>query len=166
MPTTFRPAELLDHASTRRLVDDAFRPEDVVTFLDALRADGCILGEWVAEDEGEAIGHIVFSRVWVELPDGVLRNAAMLTPLAVKPGRQRQGVGIGLMNHSLAALEARGEQLFFVLGHPTYYPRAGFQSAPAEMVVSPWQGQAAFMARGALVPPGRLVLPRVIAEAH
>ena len=148
------------------LVDEAFRPEDVVTFLDALRADGCILGEWLAEEEGVPIGHIVYSRVWVERSDGILQDAAMLTPLAVKPGRQRQGVGVGLMNHSLAALEARGENLFFVLGHPTYYPRAGFQSAAAERVVSPWQGKAAFMARGAAVPAGRLVLPKVIAEAH
>ena len=70
------------------------------------------------------------------------------------------------MNHSLVALEARGEDLFFVLGHPTYYPRAGFQSAAAERVVSPWQGKAAFMARGTAVPAGRLVLPKVIAEAH
>lgn len=40
MPIAFRPAELRDHASTRQLVDEAFSPEDVVTLLDALRADG------------------------------------------------------------------------------------------------------------------------------
>jgi putative acetyltransferase len=166
MPIAFRLAELRDHASTRQLVDDAFRPEDVVTFLDALRADGCILGEWLAEEEGVPIGHIVFSRVWVERLDGVLQDAAMLTPLAVRPDRQRQGVGVDLMNHSLAALEARGEDLFFVLGHPTYYPRGGFQSAAAGKLVNPWQGQAAFMVRGAPVPAGRLIMPRVIADAH
>jgi putative acetyltransferase len=166
MSIIVRLAEPRDYASTRRLVDDAFRPEDVVTFLDAMRADVCILDEWVAESDGEIIGHIVFSRVWVERPDGVLLDAAMLTPLAVKPSRQRQGVGLSLMNHALASLEARGEHLFFVLGHPLYYPRAGFQSAPAEQVASPWQGQAAFMMRGASVPAGRLIMPRVIAEAH
>ena len=166
MSIAFRIAEPRDHGPTRQLVDEAFRPEDVVTFLDALRADGCILGEWLAEEEGVPIGHIVYSRVWVERSDGILQDAAMLTPLAVRPGRQRQGVGVGLMNHSLVALEARGEDLFFVLGHPTYYPRAGFQSAAAERVVSPWQGKAAFMARGTAVPAGRLVMPTVIAEAH
>lgn len=166
MSVNFRAAEPRDHLATRQLVDEAFRPEDVVTFLDGLRADRCILGEWLAQDDGMPIGHIVFSRVWVERPDGVLQPAAMLTPLAVRPGRQRRGVGLGLMKHSLAALEARNEDLFFVLGHPTYYPRAGFQSAAAERVASPWQGEAAFMVRGAAVPAGRLVLPKVIAEAH
>jgi putative acetyltransferase len=162
----FRPAVESDYANTRQLVEDAFRPEDVVTFLDALRADGCILGEWLAEAQDLPIGHIVFSRVWVERSDGVRHKAAMLTPLAVRPDRQREGVGLKLMNFALAALEARGEHLFFVLGHPTYYPRAGFRSAEAQKVQSPWRGEPAFMVRGASVPTGRLLLPKSIAEAH
>jgi hypothetical protein len=41
-----------DVPSTRKLVDDAFgaNGEDTAVFLDALRADGGILGEWLAED--------------------------------------------------------------------------------------------------------------------
>jgi putative acetyltransferase len=112
MSLTLRPAELRDHASTRQVVYDAFRPEDVVTFLDALRAEGCILGEWLAEEECEPLGHIVFSRVWVERLDGVRQEAAMLTPLAVRRDRQREGVGLKLMNHSLAALESRSIGIF------------------------------------------------------
>jgi len=161
-----RTALPTDHPSTRKLVDDAFAPEDVVTFLDALRADGCILGEWVAEDQSGTIGHIVFSRVWVERPDGARIDAVMLTPLAVRPDRQRQGVGLKLMNQALTHLESRGEHLFFVLGHPEYYPRAGFRAVAAEQVSSPWPGEPAFMARGRNVPIGRLVLPAVIADAH
>jgi hypothetical protein len=60
---------------------DAFRSrgfEDAATFLDALRADGCILGEWLAEDSSGPAGHIVFSRVWLEQRDGNRLNAAML----------------------------------------------------------------------------------------
>ena len=66
MEVVFRTVEPCDYGSTREVVDAAFRPEDVVTFLDALRADGCILGEWLAEDSSGPIGLIVFSRVWVE----------------------------------------------------------------------------------------------------
>jgi putative acetyltransferase len=146
-------------------VDAAFRPEDIATFLDALRADGCILGEWLAEEGDEPLAHIVFSRVWVERLDGVRQEAAMLTPLAVRPDRQRQGLGLILMTHALAMLEKRGEHLFFVLGHPAYSPRAGFQSAAARTVLSPWQGKTAFVVRGASVPAGRLVMPSVIADA-
>jgi putative acetyltransferase len=161
-----RAVEHQDLASTRKLVDDAFRPQDVVTFLDSLRADGCILGEWLAEDSSGPLGHIVFSRAWVELPDGERVQAAMLTPLAVRPDRQRVGIGTRLMDFALKALEARGEALFFVLGHPEYYPRAGFCSVAASRVASRWSGRPSFMARGVFVPEGRLVLPSAIADAH
>jgi putative acetyltransferase len=165
MELRFRVAERHDHALTRKVVEDAFRSEDVATFLDALRAAGCILGEWLAEDSSGPVGHIVFSRVWVEPQDGNRLPAAILTPLAVRPDRQRVGTGVRLMDYALKSLETRGETLFFVLGHPTYYPRAGFRSALAQDVGSPWPGNPAFMARGTFVPKGRLVLPAVIADA-
>lgn len=166
MAIVVRPVERHDYASTRKVVDDAFRPEDVVTFLDALRADGCILQEWLAEDSSGPVAHIAFSRVWVQQPDGNRTKAAMLTPLAVRPDRQRIGIGSRLMDHAIRELEAHGETLFFVLGHPEYYPRAGFRSAPAQGIASPWPGDPAFMARGAFVPEGRFVMPSVIADAH
>jgi hypothetical protein len=58
------------------------------------------------------------------------------------------------------------ESLFLVIGHPTYYPRVGFQSDLAVSVESPWGKNAAFMARGTSIPAGRLVLPKSIAAAH
>jgi putative acetyltransferase len=169
MDVEFRRVETRDYASTRKLVDDAFRSsgsEGTAEFLDALRADGCILGEWLAEDSSGPVGHIVFSRVWLERRNGSRLEAAMLTPLAVRPNRQRLGIGTRLMEHALRKLESQGETLFFVLGHPNYYPRAGFRSGSIAGVESPWPGNPAFMARGTDVPEGRLVMPRVIAETH
>ena len=169
MDARFRCVDVRDHASTRQLVDDAFRfkgSEDTATFLDALRADGCILGEWLAEDSSGPIGHIVFSRVWLEQRNGNRLSAAMLTPLAVRPDRQRRGIGTQLMDHALEKLESQGETLFFVLGHPNYYPRVGFRPASPAGVESPWPGNRAFMVRGSFVPEGRLVMPSVIADAH
>lgn len=154
-----------DDGGTRDLVDAAFRPEDVVSFLDALRADSCVLGEWVAEDEGELVGHIVFSRVWVEPPGGERLPAAMLSPLAVRPDRQRTGIGTALMRDALAALEDRGETLFLVLGHPDYYPRVGFRAELTTEIDSPWAGNPAFMARASTSPKGKLILPQPIIEA-
>lgn len=153
-----------DHASTRRVVDQAFRPEDVVTFLDALRADGCILDEWIAEDESGLLGHIVFSRAWVEQQNGERLPAANLTPLAVRPDRQRSGVGTALMDFAIKELEARGETLFLVLGHPDYYPRAGFRADLAAKVENPWPGNPAFMARAEVAPEGKLILPQPIID--
>jgi putative acetyltransferase len=166
MEVRFRAVDTHDIIPTRPIVEAAFRPEDVVTFLDALRADDCILGEWLAEDSSGPVGLIVFSRVWVEQQNGDRVKGAMLTPLAVRPDRQRQGIGLRLMDHALRSLEARGETLFLVLGHPGYYAKAGFRSAAAEAIASPWPGNPAFMVRGTSTPPGRLVLPAVIADAH
>jgi len=163
---TIRHGTPADYAATRQMVDDAFRPEDVVTFLDALRGDGCIMQEWVAEEAGDLVGHIIFSRVWLVEPDGQRHDAAILTPLAVRPDRQRTGIGCILTQHALTELEARGETLFVVLGHPDYYPRLGFSAQAAQCIQSPWPNEPAFMARGALIPSSRLEMPSVIAEAH
>jgi predicted N-acetyltransferase YhbS len=92
MKLNIREARSSDYAATRKLVEDAFGAEGMETaeFLDALRADTCILGEWLAEDWTGAIGHIVFSRVWLECRDDLsIQNATMLTPLAVRPERWR-----------------------------------------------------------------------------
>ena len=161
---TIRLVKPEDYERTRELVDQAFRPEDVITFLDALRADGCILDEWVAEDVSGLLGHLVFSRVWVEQQNGERLPAAMLTPLAVRPDRQRSGVGVALMNHAINELEARGETLFLVLGHPDYYPRAGFSAEKAAAIESPWTGNPAFMAHATTAPAGKLVLPKPIID--
>lgn len=165
MELHFRRAGDDDLRSTRDLVDQAFKPEDVAAFLDGLRADGCILGEWLAEDESGPVGHVVFSRVWVEGEDGARVKAAMLTPLAVRPDRQRSGIGQRLMAFALETLEGQGETLFFVLGHPEYYPKAGFRAELAADVESPWTGNSAFMARGQGACRGKLVLPAVIEAA-
>ena len=168
MQLRVRKAQVADHPATRQLVHDAFAadPEGTASFLDALRADNCVLGEWLAEEERGVVAHVAFSRVWVEPESGNLIRAAMLTPLSVRPDRQRSGLGRKLMEHALAELETAGEALFFVLGHPSYYPRVGFRSDLAATIASPWSGRPAFMVRGNDVPTGKLILPRSIAEAH
>lgn len=162
----FRKAVEADRPAITRIVDAAFRPEDVVTFLNALREDGCIIGEWVAETGGGIVAHIAFSRVWIETADNYRSPAAMLTPLAVHPDRQNRGIGTTLMDHAIRALETAGEDLFIVLGHPDYYPRAGFSAETVGDLKNPWQGNPAFMARGSVPPGGTLVLPPPIANAH
>ncbi|MFQ6553636.1 GNAT family N-acetyltransferase [Aestuariibius insulae] len=161
----FRRMRPEEASATRDLVEVAFAPEDVPTFLDGLRAAGCILGEWVAEEDGVLAGHVVFNRIGLVSGDGAERAAVMLTPLAVVPERQGQGIGTGLTRAALAELEADGEDLFFVLGHKDYYPRFGFRPVDASRIASRWGQTPHFMVRGADVPEGRLVLPQIIEEA-
>ena len=50
----------------------------------------------------------------------------MLSPLAVRPDRQRDGVGSLLVSETLRGLEDRPEPLVFLEGSPDFYVRLGF----------------------------------------
>jgi putative acetyltransferase len=82
----------------------------------------------LAIDDGAPVGHILFTRVTLQ---GQGLAAAILAPLAVKPGAQGEGVGGRLICVGLEQLLENGVELVFVLGHPGYYPKYGFQPAGA-----------------------------------
>ena len=50
----------------------------------------------------------------------------MLSPLAVSPEWQKQGVGSGLVRLGLEILAERGVPVVFLEGDPGYYSRLGF----------------------------------------
>lgn len=167
MNIRLRPVSPQDYTATRGIVDQAFETaEKVPEFLDELRGDGCIIGEWLAEDDSGVIAHIAFSRCHVAREDGHRLPACFLTPLAVRPDRQRQGIGQKLLHYALRELELRGDHLIFVIGHPDYYPKAGFYPVPAPAIASPWAGEPAFMMKGAFSARGVIKVPAVIGDAH
>ncbi|MDA3937637.1 MAG: N-acetyltransferase [Actinomycetota bacterium] len=79
--------------------------------------------------EGErAVGHVLFTSARLEdAPDPA--SIALLAPLAVMPEFQSRGVGGRLIERGLQMLTESGVDLIFVLGHPGYYPRYGFEPA-------------------------------------
>ena len=86
---------------------------------------------------GEVIGHVLGTRGHVG-PDPVLA----LGPLAVRPDRQRYGVGSALMHAILGAADALGEPLAALLGDPAYYRRFGFELGTVYQIIPPrpkWQ---------------------------
>ena len=84
----------------------------------------------VAVEKEQILGHILFTRV--DIVSGRAPVAAqILAPLAIRPGNQRQGIGGHLIEAGLQRLKADKVPLVFVLGHPDYYPRSGFQPAGA-----------------------------------
>ena len=79
--------------------------------------------------EGDrAAGHILFTRIDITGQEDAV-NAAILAPLAVRPEIHSQGIGGALVKEGLKRLAVSGVELVFVLGHPGYYPRHGFQTA-------------------------------------
>ncbi len=82
----------------------------------------------VAEVEGRIVGHVLFTAVRIQ---GESQHvlAQILAPVAVLPSHQSRGVGGALIREGLKQLSAASVGLVFVLGHPEYYPRFGFQAA-------------------------------------
>jgi putative acetyltransferase len=75
-----------------------------------------------------AVGHILFTSASLsgDHPDVKI---SLLAPLAVVPDMQKQGIGGRLIKEGLAQLKESGVALVFVLGHPKYYPKHGFNPA-------------------------------------
>lgn len=82
----------------------------------------------LAFEGDKAVGHILFTRARLD-GDGDSRPVMLLAPLAVVPDHQGKGIGGALIKHGLQMLSEAGVELVFVLGHPGYYPRYGFQPA-------------------------------------
>lgn len=118
-----RPENRQDTAAVRAVNTAAFPTAAEADLVDRLRG---LVNPFISLVAGEAsvVGHILFTPVRVGA-----HAALALGPMAVLPGRQRQGIGSALVRAGLAACLAAGHGLVFVLGHPEYYPRFGFTPA-------------------------------------
>ena len=141
------------YAAIADLNRTAFGSDAEGTLIARLRDDGLVLIECAALDAGGLIGHILFSRLDVEI-DGHKVSSATLAPMAISADRQRQGVGSRLVQDGLAELRSANNcEAVIVLGHPGYYSRFGFSAALAAKLNAPFRGEA-FMALALL--PGAL----------
>jgi putative acetyltransferase len=136
-----RPESVDDVALTREVVAAAFGDEPVADLLEALRtSSGWRDLSFVAERDGHVVGHVAFTRGWLDAPDRLV-EVLVLSPLSVHPAAQRSGVGSALVRRSLELLDGRPEPLVFLEGSPAYYGRFGFRpgasldfSAPSKRI--------------------------------
>ena len=127
-----RPEHQNEVAASRQVAAEAFGGERVPLLLDAMRADHAWLGlSFVAfEQPGsrEVVGFACYTRGWVDAPTRLV-EVLVLSPVCVRPDRQRCGVGAVLVHQSLEQLAERPEPLVFLEGDPSYYSRLGFVAA-------------------------------------
>jgi putative acetyltransferase len=135
-----RPETASDHQAVRRVHATAFTTPAEADLVDALRAGAAPLVSLVAEEDGDVVGHVMFSPV--TLPDHPERRLMGLAPLAVVPARQRSGVGGALTRAGLERCREIGVGAVVVLGHPGYYPRFGFGRADAYGIGCPFDAPA------------------------
>ena len=131
-----------DHAAIDAVIRAAFGRADEALLVARLRADDDCVLELVAEEAGQVVGHILFSRLWADR----LELYGALAPLSVHPSRQGQGLGSDLVRKGLDCAREFGCHGVLVLGDPAYYGRFGFTAEAAQEVDAPYRGLAAFQA--------------------
>jgi putative acetyltransferase len=156
--TTIRPEQPGDEPAVRHVNQAAFPTSVEADIVDALRADCPDLVSLVAEDEGRIVGHILFSPVVLQISSGALHGMA-LAPMAVLPEHQNLGVGSSLVRAGLDVLRQGGCPFVIVLGHPSYYPRFGFEPAHRFGIRPQWDRvpEEAFMVCFLAAPGDRAV---------
>ncbi|MFF2026999.1 GNAT family N-acetyltransferase [Streptomyces sp. NPDC058171] len=125
---TTRPETADDVSAVREINLAAFPTPGEADLVDALRADP---NAWIeglslvtTDPHGRPVGHALLTRCHID------RTPALcLAPCAVLPDQQRGGAGGAAIRAALNAAAALGERYVVVLGHPTYYPRFGFNRA-------------------------------------
>jgi predicted N-acetyltransferase YhbS len=133
-----RPEEPRDFAAVRVVHERAFAPSlEEAGIVEALRAAGAHVPALclVALSDGAVVGHVAFSRGRVASGHPVL----LLGPLAVLPEHQRRGFGAALASEGLRRAAGTGVPLVVVVGHPTYYPRFGFEPAEPLGLIAPYE---------------------------
>ena len=156
---SIRPEEPRDDSSIHAINLAALEGGPEADLVDTLRSSCADCLSLVAEEAGELMGHILFTPVTVEGPDGMIEGMG-LAPMAVTPELHRSGIGSQLVSHGLEVLRKRSCPFVVILGHPEYYPRFGFERASAHGLRSQWDGvpDEAFMVtvfdRGSLAGGG------------
>lgn len=128
----------------------AFSEEDVASLVRDLVADPSArpVLSLLARDGDRAVGHVMFTAARLEGASPEIA-VSILAPLAVVPDAQRRGVGGSLIEEGIRRLAESGVALVFVLGHPEYYPRHGFEPASRHGLAAPYpiEPDAAWMVR-------------------
>lgn len=127
-----RPDHPADAGAIREVVLAAFADSQhssgtEAAIVEVLRRAGALAISLVADEDGEVVGHAAFSPVLI---NNEKSGWFSLGPLAVRPDRQRSGVGQMLIRSGIELLRERQARGCVVLGDPAYYRRFGFRSDP------------------------------------
>ncbi len=125
-----RPEKVTDYAAIAELNAVAFNEraaEAVIVTMLRQRKDFDPELSLVAEENGQVVGHVLFSPYRVRFM-GETVNAVNLAPLAIIPAYQKMGIGGQLIQAGHQLARQKGYAFSLLLGHPSYYPRFGYQS--------------------------------------
>ena len=119
-----------DADAVRTLIAEAFGDEVVSRLKDALVASpaGRDRLSFVAEADGVVVGHVLYTRNLLDAPRRLV-DVLVLSPVAVAPAHQGNGIGSELIRRTVESLLHGEFPLIFLEGSPRFYPRFGFLPA-------------------------------------
>lgn len=138
--SVIRPETPHDAAAIHALLVACFPTDAEARLVDELRAAQRLWVSYVAEVDGQVVGHVAFSPV--STASGAM--GVGLAPLAVLQTHRRRGVAADLVTAGLAACRALNCRWSVVLGDPAYYARFGYQTASQFGLSDEYVGGGAF----------------------
>lgn len=84
--------------------------------------------DFVMEENGQIIGHILYVKAKLIAMDGTEKNILSFGPFTIHPDYQRKGYGRKLLNHSLEVAKEMGYDTVAIYGNPENYACYGFKN--------------------------------------
>ena len=82
--------------------------------------------DFVMEEEGRMIGHVMFSKAELVLDDGSKKPSWTFGPISIHPDYKRKGYGLKLLNYALEQARQMGVGFLCMEGNIDFYRHAGF----------------------------------------
>lgn len=84
--------------------------------------------DFVLEEDGKIIGHIIYVKAKLVAMDGTEKEILSFGPFTIHPDYQRKGYGRKLLEHSLEAARKLGFDTIAIWGNPENYACYGFKN--------------------------------------
>ena len=85
--------------------------------------------DFVMEEDGRIIGHVMFSKAEILLEDGTKFPSWTFGPICIHPDYKRKGYGLKLLQYALEKANDMGVGLLCMEGNIEFYRNAGFDLA-------------------------------------
>ena len=85
--------------------------------------------DYVMEEDGKIIGHVMFSKAELVMDDGSKKPSWTFGPISIHPNYKRKGYGLKLLNYALEKARELGVGFLCMEGNIDFYKHAGFDLA-------------------------------------